>query len=283
MATLRSVLEVLKWASCSDLCSELSHVSSLWRKAESSDEVWDALCEAYGYDSVHYGGTMKASFFRQLQRVIYMPVVGGIKGYDVCKREWKPVLPVNLEIPFSRESSLVIFQPYIVLTGTNQPRTGQSALIHILTGEVTLLPNMLSARSCHGSLLFRGTVYVFAGLNEEGINSNTAEKLCLNRRERWVALPKMMCELAYSSPCRKGTIAYLFGGWGTSLCQSFDLIRETFSLLPFRTPQFGYLTTAFLYNNEIYFLQSGRMGRWQGSKNSRLLVTPFHDVTNSNW
>ena len=177
----------------------------------------------------------------------------------------------------------MVFQPYIVITGTNQPRTGQSALIHIHTGEVTLLPNMLSPRSSHGSLLFRATVYVFAGVVEESAHSDTAEKLCLKRPERWVALPKMMCKIAYSSPCLKGTIAYLFGGWGTSLCQSFNLITEAFSLLPFKTPKSGYLTTAFLYNNEIYFLQSGHMGRWQGSKDSPLLITSFSENTNSNW
>ena len=285
MVSTRSVPEVLKWACVPDLCTHLCLVSSLWLKAAASDEVWDCLSEAYCYDSIHPGETVKSAFRRQLQeRVVYRLTGEWLFGYDVRKSKWKSPVSVKSDCYcFGQLSSLVLFQAYLVATGSVLPSLGQSALIHIETGHIIPLPGLLHPRYSYGSLLYRGSVYAFAGVDAAYRNTDFTEKLNLYSRKQWVALPALLCEMAFSSPCRKGDFAYLFGGWGTNICQKYDLDREIVHLLPFTTPQFDYLTTAFVYENALFFIQSGNMGSWQGTEETAPVIFPFEERTNSNW
>jgi hypothetical protein len=282
MAGYRTVLEVLKWSDHSDLCAQLNQVNSLWFKSASSDEVWDVLCEANGFPSMHGEYTSKVAFLRQFHSLtVFVLHRNRLREYNLLKKQWKSV--VLEKTGFSCASSLVLYLPYVVATGTEGPCTGQSALIHINTGEITPLPSMSTARCQHGSLLYQSTVYVFAGSNETDLVTDSTEKLSLQPPTQWTALPPLLSRLAFSSPCRKDTFAYICGGWGTNMCQRFDLNLEVYSLLLFVTPMDGVLTTAFVYNEEIYFCQSGHLGRWSGADTAPLVISTFPEVTGSNW
>lgn len=284
MSSVRCLLEMLKWVDYSDLCLHTVQVNRQWLQASMSNEVWDVLCEAYNFTSVHYEVNSKVSFFQQYrQSAVFMIKKGCLRRYDVLTEQWGPVVPVTMEVPFDDLSCLVLYPPYVIATGTCNPVTGQSALIDYTTGAVTRLPSMLHPRYRHGALLYKATVYVFAGSTENATNSNTAEKLDLHRRGNWTKLPNLMSELCFSSPCRKGIFAYIFGGWGTNTCHQFNLETEVFTLLPFTTPMEGFLTTAFVCEDDIYFCQSGHMGRWQGVIGADLVVMKFNEATNSNW
>lgn len=278
------MLEVLKWASAADLCTGLNLVSSLWQQAADCNEVWDVLCEACGLDASHSGEPLKASFLRQYSNLaVYMVSGGWLRGFDVRRRRWKAAVPLQTKARFDNLSSIVVYQCYLVVTGTGYPYTSQSALIHYKTGEVTPLPNMISPRSRHGSLVYENSVYVFAGTSDYEQYSDKAEKLHLQVRTQWTALPWLLCKFTFSSPCRKDHFAYFFGGWGTCLCQRFDLDREIYSLLPFKTPMNDTLTTAFVYHSDIYFCQSEHIGQWQDREGVQLVVSQFLDATNFNW
>lgn len=284
MCEFRQVLEVLKWTSHTDLCQQLNQVSSLWQKAALSDEVWDVLCEIYGLDCFQSGQSSKVAFRTQFRTdVVFMLREKWLVGYSVRKKQWEPAVYVNTEIEFDNLSSLVMYLPYIVATGTSNPCTGQSALIHHKTGAITPLPNMQNGRCKHGSLVYLSTVYVFAGSNNSDTHTDTVEKLSLQTPRQWTYFPSLLCKLAFSSPCRKGSCAYIFGGWGTDWCQRLDLDLEVVTLLPFRTPMQGYLTSAFVYDGCICFCQSGNMGRWEGLESAPLVVSHFSENTNSNW
>ena len=284
MAGLRSVLEVLKWTDYPDLHERINRVNRLWHTAAASDEVWDVLCEAYDFDSTHTEPTSKVSFYKQLLAPTICMMSGGqLRGFNARKRQLTSTIPVNLAKNFDRLSSFSLYLPYIVATGATEATTGQSALIHLTTRVITLLPDMLQPRYRHGSLVYKASVYVFGGTIQDRQVSNQAEKLNLLQPVSWTELPNLLCELAFSTPCRKGSSAYLFGGWGTDRCQRFDLVTETFHFLPFLTPMQGYLTTSFVYENEIYFLQSGHMCRWQGVDSADVVVQKFPEPISSNW
>ena len=280
----RSVLEVLKWTAYEDLCDQLTLVSRLWLKAASCDEVWDTLSQVYGFDSSETHLSSKVSFLTQFHlSTLYVIHKNCLQGYSLRTQHWVPALQLKPAIPFDKLSSIVVYFHHVVVTGTSNPVSPQSALIHTTTGEITLLPDMRTARYRHGSLLYKATVYVFAGSGANERVTNQAEKLHLTVPKQWISLPPLLCDLAFSSPCRKGQFAYLFGGWGTSKCQRFDLIAELFAFLPFETPVFGYLTTAVLHQGYIIFCQSGNMVRWSGKLENPPIIDTFREVIGSNW
>ena len=284
MSEFRQVLEVLKWATPSDLCKQLNQVNALWLKATCSEEVWNELCEAYEFECSHSEESSKEAFLRQSRsNVVFMLRQKWLGAYNVREKQWRPAVPVNSEIAFDNLSSLVVYMSYVVATGTDNPCTGQSALIHSETGAITLLPSMQTGRSRHGSLIYRACVYVFAGSTNDEMHSDSVEKLALKSPTQWTYLPPLLCKLAFASPCRKGSCAYICGGWGTDLCQCLDLDLEVCTLLPFRTPMMSYLTSSFEYDGCIYFCQSGSMGRWNCLKDDPLVVSHFSEETNSNW
>lgn len=284
MITYRSVLEVLKWTEFTELCEQLNFVCRLWLKAADSEEVWNTLCEIHGLDWSATTLPSKTFFLTQNnQLTLFVVHTGSLFVYDIQNQVWKPTILLAPPVPFDRLSSIVVYFKHIVVTGSSDPITAKSALIHTETGQITPLPDMISARYRHGSLLYRSTVYVFAGSVIAEKCSNKAEKLNLQSRFQWTALPNLLCDLSFSSPCRKDNFAYIFGGWGTNLCQSFDLTTETFALLPFTTPAHGYLTTAVLYQGDIVFCQSDYMVKWSGRLEMPILVDKFTDRIGANW
>lgn len=280
----RSVLEVLKWSNCEDLGGPLSLVCRLWCKAATCDEVWDTLSQIYGFEDSGTDLSSKASFLTQFQlSTLYVIHRDFLHGYKVWGQCWKSAIQLKPPIPFDKLSSIVVYIQSVVATGTSNPESPQSALIHSKTGQITLLPNMHKARFRHGSLLFQATVYVFGGSGEGEKVTNQAEKLNLTKPKLWTSLPPLLCKLAFSSSCRKGQFVYLFGGWGTNKCQQFDLFAEIFTFLPFETPLFGYLTIAVVHQGHFFFCQSGNMARWSGRLETSPVIATFYESIGSNW
>ena len=284
MITYRSVLEVLKWTEFTELCEQLNFVCKLWLKAADSEEVWNTVCEIHGINWSATALSSKTLFRTQnTQSTLFVVHTGLLFVYDVQNQAWKPTIHLEPPVSFDKLSSIVLYIQHIVVTGSSDPITARSALIHTETGQITPLPHMISARYRHGSLLYRSSVYVFAGSVQMERCSNKAEKLNLQSRSQWTALPNLLCDFSFSSPCRKDTFAYIFGGWGTNLCQSFDLTTETFALLPFTTPAHGFLTTAVLYQGDIIFCQSNYMVKWSGRLEVPIQVERFTRGISANW
>lgn len=285
MSTVRSLLEVLKWVDCFDLGRSANQVSRQWLNAASSDEVWDVLREAYNLDCTYTSETIKSSFLRQY-RQCYLHILhqSYLRTYNIRKQQWLPAVYVTIEVAFDKLSSLVVLPPcYVLATGCGSPLTAQSGIIHCKTGEVTRLPDMSTPRCRHASLLYHDHIYVFAGSNDTEIHTDTVEKLSLKSESQWTKLPNLPIKSAFSTPCRKDTLVYFFGGWNTNLCFHFDLLSEVFTLLPFTTPASGYLTTSFVHNNDIYFCQCRSLVHWKGCTGSELVTYPVPDLIGSNW
>ena len=282
MVGVRCILEVLKWSDYPDLTLHLSQVNRQWHTATGNPEVWDTLCEAYDYDPTHTESHPRISFCKQYyQLTLYLLDDGVMRGYNVQKDRWTPSIAVHTKIPFDKSTSLVLYPPFVVATGTGHPITGQSALIDPTTGEMTPLPDMIQPRCRHGSIRYKDWVYVFAGSTVNDGCTDTCEKMNLERRVGWHGVGNLVHSAAYATPCRKGTFIYLFGGWGSTVCQRFDLSTEIFTSLPFSTPLLGDMTTSFVHFGHIYFLQTGYF--CQNIDDLSVQITPFQEGHHSNW
>lgn len=260
----RSVLEVLKWASSQDLRA-CSVVSGLWHRAATSEEVWTLLCETCGFEGEWSGLSAKSVFRREFrERRRFLLANGYIRSCDMRKMEWEKPVKLQKCVNFGSLSSLLLNPPFLIVTGTCDPVTGQSAQLNYRTGSVSLLPSMQSPRCNHCSVLFQGWIYVFAGANGRELLTDTAEKLHLHRSAQWTELGRMKCRAGYLSPCRKGTFIYLFSGCGTNICQMFDITREEFSVLAFKLPRIDTISRVFEEEGYIYFVQREWKGRWDG-------------------
>ena len=258
------MLEVLKWTSYLDLCA-LSLVNSLWHKAANSEEVWDLLCKTCGLEGQWSGLKAKTAFRRQIRESRrFMLANEYLRSIDVGKMIWEKPVKLQKCTNFGNLSSLILNPPFLIVTGTADPVTGQSALINYTSGSVALLPSMLNPRCNHCSVLFQGSVYVFAGANGRELYTDTAEKLVLHRAVQWTALARLQCKAGYLSSCRKGTLLYLISGCGTNICQLFDIRREEFSVLAFKMPRSDAITRVIEEEGYIYFAQMEWKGRWTG-------------------
>lgn len=260
----RSVLEVLKWTSPSDLCA-LSLTNRLWAQSANSDEVWRELCETCGLEGEWKELTVKMAFLRQYKESRrFMLANGYLSNCNVRGFVWEKPIKVKGKVAFGSMSSIVLYPPYIIVTGTANPVSGQSALINYTNGTVSMLPNMQNPRCHHSSALYKGTIYVFAGSNDREMLTDTAEKLQLHKSTQWTALNQMSCRAGYLSLCRKCTVMYLISGFGTNICQQFEMIREEFSVLPFKMPRNDAITRVFEAEGYVFFVQREWKGQWSG-------------------
>lgn len=282
----RDLLEVLKWLSPDDLLRHTSIVSKQWQGASQSDEVWASLSETFGLETVRPAETTSCAFFRKQYCVFSLYVISNdfVQSYDVRKLAWNEAVHIETEFPFGLLSAIVLVNSNLIVTGTCRPPSGQSAMLSTINWSVKMLPTMLRSRYRHGSLYYQGCVYVFGGTCSEDRNtSNTAEKLHIAHGQTWLELPTMPEELCFSTPCRNGSVAYIFGGWGTDACLMLDLCAEMFSRLPFRVETSGYLTTSFVFEGQLYSFQTGSCLSWCMEPNSPPVYRHFSDTINANW
>jgi hypothetical protein len=133
--------------------------------------------------------------------------------------------------------------------------------INTVTGEVTFLPEMLTARANAGIAYVDGVIFLFGGFCEGGKEHDSGEKFSFATNE-WTQLENRMASSRFQfTPYPHQQTIYIAGGWHSTAVEAFDIATETFTTLPLVLPKpFG--TTCFVYNDELIVLQENRYIRW---------------------
>jgi len=133
--------------------------------------------------------------------------------------------------------------------------------INTITGEVTFLPEMLTARANSGIAYVEGVIYLFGGFCEGGKEHDSGEKFTFAANE-WTQLENRMASSRFQfTPYPHQQTIYIAGGWHTTAVEAFDIPTETFTTLPLVLPKpFG--TTCLVYNDELVVLQENHYIRW---------------------
>ena len=177
MDNRRAVLEVLKCCGVFDVTEACAWVSRLWVQATNSQEVWVALLHTYELKYIQ-GLTAPLAFLQQFSSPnLYFLQTNFLFSVNIQLKQWNKGCELPRRTSFGAMSSIVLYPPYLLVTGTISPITRQSALIHCSTGAIESLSDMNEAHYCHASVRYRNTGYVFAGFNDEERPAKVAEKM----------------------------------------------------------------------------------------------------------
>jgi hypothetical protein len=123
-------------------------------------------------------------------------------------------------------------------------------------GQITVLPHLISGRSCTGLICVDDNPYVFGGSGEAGLLTSCERFAAM---ERWEELDvKMARPRGAFTPSRYGKAIYLPGGLATNTIEVFDSIRTTFRLLPVTLPAEG-KCISYISDNKLCVLLYGTL------------------------
>lgn len=249
MATLRAVLEVLKWADYREALTAAA-VCSLFQKACEAAELWMHHCDFLGITLSPSPGTTYKEHFRthrfDLTNCYFLSKETQCI-YDCVTQCWKPLPPAPLSMAFWN-CSYVLTSDGVLLCGGGVVNTNKAWLYSPSLGQVTELASMNCIRAGHGCIHFHSTIYVFGGAG----GPSSCEKFS---SLHWTLMAPMVFKHAWFTPAVQSSLIYLCGG-STSHCEVFHPSTEQCTALSITLPNDSE-ACAFAYCEDILVLQRG--------------------------
>ena len=225
MQDFRCVLEVNKFSAAADVLKGSESVCRLWNRASTANELWADLAERDNFTEFSHFECRKAAY--ELEIKAYRLVALDEHQLTVynCKRKKWIRQALATEVIKATDMTLAMWGNQVVCCGGFRR---YSAYLISLSGEVAILPDMLTPRYRHGTVIEQGRLYAFGGLNQCGLRC--CETLSLSSPQLWERLPDMRFVHHSFSPFTVRGLVYIWGG-GTPRVETFSLDSGLFTVI----------------------------------------------------
>lgn len=188
----------------------------------------------------------------------FYPVLSPTQMYlfDVQKAAF---LSLGLDFPCSLGSRCALETPFSVLITGAQPPSPQAYRASLEPCTLTGLAPMLESRGHHGTLYYRGFLWVFGGWEQ----SRSAERWG-SREERWEIVGETHFPRVSFTPCGyEGKIYLPEISAALKPFEMLDIARLEFFLLPFSVESRHIGSVSCLIGEELVLItHAGMLGRW---------------------
>ena len=263
MASYRPVLEVLKYCEERDALQELETVSSTWRKAVQSDELW--LCFIYedkrlecGYKCRTKRGIEQYKYLHYLNTSLVTVSYKDVRFYHCptgrITRSF--VLPEPI-LDISNSAQVLLWDLSLLITGggTDTCEEHHRRAFRLLEGQIYPIANLPIGRRCHGIALWSDSVFLFGGLQGRSGYSDTSHEYSFPE-SLWRPTPNMLAPRARFCTVTYQARIYLCGGLYTYDSEVFDPAARLYTPLPFSLPEISDCACVFHSGSLVVALNS---------------------------
>lgn len=243
MDSYRSVLEVLKWCSASEVLLHCREVTGRWAGAGLCNELWDHFSESCHFPPRHRLESGLEAYVRRKCQGSKLPLFleTQVVIYDCCsglKEYW------NGQTPPPRLSHWVYYADCIISTGGvsscgNYGNFISSGAVYLYQQNYrSSLLSMQASRHRHAALVFQGELFVFGGIDGQS-DLRSAEKLIvksgpISRQKQWIQLPSSQPRKNFTLCCDMQHI-YLCGSGVERFTPQTSIYSPVLLHLPFAT------------------------------------------------